>query len=61
MIAGVLGGIAQYFDQDPTIIRLAFILLALVTGVIPAVIAYVIAVIIIPLQPMRGGKDVVDQ
>lgn len=50
-IAGVCGGLGEYFDMDPTIIRLAFIFLALVTVVVPVVIGYIIAAVIIPRAP----------
>lgn len=48
MICGVCGGIAEYFNIDPTLIRLAFVLLGL-TGT--AILAYFIAAIIIPDYP----------
>ncbi|MDO9446036.1 MAG: PspC domain-containing protein, partial [Dehalococcoidia bacterium] len=32
MIAGVAGGIAEYFDLDPVLVRVAFVVLALVTS-----------------------------
>lgn len=50
-IAGVCGGIADYFDVDPTLVRLGWIVLTVATGVVPGVIAYVIAAIIMPQQP----------
>lgn len=45
MIAGVCGGIAEYFDVDPTIVRLLFVI-AIFSGV--SIIAYIIAAIIMP-------------
>lgn len=45
MIAGVCGGIAEYFDIDPTLVRLLFVI-AIFSGV--SLLAYIIAVIIIP-------------
>ena len=51
-IGGVCGGIAEYLDMDPTIVRLLVIALALVTGCFPAIISYVAACIIIPLKSM---------
>ena len=45
-IAGVCGGIAEYFDMDPTLIRLAWILFCALGG--SGVLAYIIAAIIIP-------------
>ncbi|WLV23961.1 PspC domain-containing protein [Aciduricibacillus chroicocephali] len=50
MVAGVLGGISEYFNVDPTLVRLIFVLLALVTVVIPLVIFYLIAALIIPTE-----------
>jgi phage shock protein C len=46
MIAGVCAGIADYFNVDPTIVRLAFLLMALAGG--PGVILYIIVVLVIP-------------
>lgn len=50
-IAGVAGGIADYFEVDSTMVRLAWIVLAIVTAFVPALVGYVIAAIIIPDQP----------
>lgn len=49
MIAGVCGGIGDYFNVDPTLVRLAFLLLVLANGV--GIILYIIGAIIIPLNP----------
>lgn len=45
---GVCGGIAEYFDIDPTIIRLAWILFTACAG--SGIIAYIIAAIIMPTK-----------
>jgi phage shock protein C len=50
LVAGVLAGFADYFDQDPTLFRLAAILFLLVTGVVPAVLFYLVAWVIIPAK-----------
>jgi phage shock protein C len=47
-IAGVCGGIGEYFSVDPTLVRLGVVLLGLVTAVIPMLIAYLLAWFIIP-------------
>jgi phage shock protein C len=47
-IAGVCGGLGEYFDLDPTIVRLTVVVLGLVTAVIPMVIGYLIAWMVIP-------------
>lgn len=48
MVCGVCGGVADYFNIDPTLIRLGVVLLAC-TGT--AILAYFIAAIIMPDQP----------
>ncbi len=45
-IAGVCGGIAEYFNVDPTLVRLLWILLTLMGGF--GILAYIIAWAIIP-------------
>ena len=52
IIAGVCGGMGEYFNMDPTIIRLVWILFALL-GMGLGIIAYIIAVIILPLEPRK--------
>jgi len=47
-IAGVCGGIANYFDIDPVIIRLAWLMAVFCFG--GGVLAYIIAVIVIPSE-----------
>ncbi len=50
-LAGVCGGIAEYMEVDSTIVRLLTVFLAVISGVIPLLIAYIIAWIIIPAAP----------
>ena len=46
MVCGVCGGIGEYFNIDPTLVRLAFVLIAMGAG--SGILAYIIAAIIIP-------------
>ncbi len=48
-IAGVCGGIAEYFNVDATLIRLAWVLFSLLGG--SGLLAYIIAALIMPEQP----------
>ena len=50
MIAGVCGGIAEYSNLDPTLVRVLFILLAFITGG-ATLLAYPILWIVVPEQP----------
>lgn len=49
-VAGVAAGIAEYFDFDPTLVRLAFVAIALV-GFVGAIAAYIILWIVMPEAP----------
>ncbi len=51
MLGGVCGGIAEYFDIDPVIVRLIAVALFFVGG--SAVVAYIIALIVIPYEPLE--------
>lgn len=50
-IAGVCGGIAEYFDTDPTLVRLIAVLILIFTGFVPMFLVYLLAWIIIPEEP----------
>lgn len=50
-LAGVIGGVAEYFDMDATVLRLAAVVVAVLTGIVPMVLAYIIAAIIVPARP----------
>jgi phage shock protein C len=47
-IAGICGGLAEYFHIDATIIRLAAVFLCFITGIAPLILVYLISWIIIP-------------
>ncbi len=47
-IAGILGGLGELFDIDPTLLRLLFVFIGLATGIVPLIVAYLIGWIIIP-------------
>ena len=48
VMAGVYGGIAEYFDIDPTLIRVAYVILSLFSAAFPGVLLYIILMILIP-------------
>jgi len=50
-IAGVCGGVGEFFSVDPTLIRLVIVFLGLATGMFPGILTYVVAWIIIPEKP----------
>jgi phage shock protein PspC (stress-responsive transcriptional regulator) len=57
MISGVCGGLAEYLDMDPTVVRLVAVLVTFATGVAPVLITYAVAACIVPedTDPQRGG------
>lgn len=48
-LAGVCGGLGEYFEIDPTLVRLAWVLLIFLGG--SGILAYIIASLIIPEKP----------
>jgi phage shock protein C len=52
IVAGVCGGIAEYLDVDPVLIRLIAVLFFFTGGA--TLIAYIVGMIIIPNQPLEG-------
>ena len=49
ILAGVCGGIAEYLNMDPTIIRVIWVVLSLAYGV--GILAYIVCWLLIPRQP----------
>ena len=48
ILAGVCGGIAEYFDIDPTLIRVCYAALSIFTTGFPGVLLYIIMMLIMP-------------
>jgi len=57
VFAGVAGGVAEYFEVDSVLMRLIFVLLAILTGFFPMVIVYLIMMVVIPKNPTQGGAQ----
>jgi len=51
-IAGVCGGLAEYAGLDPTIVRLLWALVTFCTGIIPGLVVYLVAWVIMPVAPI---------
>jgi len=50
MIGGVCAGLAEYFDVDVSLVRLIFVAITLITALVPMLIFYVIAWVVIPAK-----------
>ncbi len=48
-ISGVCGGIAEYFDIDPTLVRLAWVVFTMLGG--SGIVAYIVAALVMPENP----------
>jgi len=65
MIWGVCGGLAEYFNMDPTIVRIIFVLLIFANGL--GILAYIIMAIVVPLagskvtEPKEAIKENVEE
>lgn len=53
IIAGVFGGLGEYFNVDSTILRLIWVLITVFTGFVPGLVAYIFAAIVIPPKPRK--------
>ena len=48
MIAGVCGGLAEYFELDPTVVRIAYILVSVLSAAFPGILAYIVLMLVMP-------------
>jgi phage shock protein C len=48
IIAGVCGGLAEYFDLDPTVVRVAYVLISIISVAFPGILAYIILMFVMP-------------
>ncbi|MDH3626834.1 MAG: PspC domain-containing protein [Acidobacteriota bacterium] len=52
-ILGICAGLGEYFDRDPVLFRLAWAVVTLTTAVVPGLLAYGVAWLIMPAEPIR--------
>lgn len=50
MIAGVCAGLAEYFNLDPTLVRVGYVLLSAVSAAFPGIMVYIILMLIMPVE-----------
>ena len=48
VIAGVVGGLSEYFNIDPVLLRLVWFFWVVFTGVVPGVVVYLVAIGVVP-------------
>jgi phage shock protein C len=54
MIAGVCGGLAEYLDIDPTLMRVLYVIVSLISAAFPGILAYIILMFVMPRADERA-------
>ncbi len=59
-VAGVCGGLGKYFEIDSNIIRAGFVLITIISGFFPGIIAYLVLTVVIPVKEevKKNGKKI---
>ena len=56
ILAGVCGGIAEYFEVDPTLMRICYAALSVFSAAFPGLILYIIMMLVMP-EKNQGKND----
>jgi phage shock protein C len=56
-IAGVVGGLAQYFGVDPTLLRVVYVVVSLLSAAFPGLLVYLLLWLLVPEADDRAGPD----
>ncbi|MBX4181497.1 PspC domain-containing protein [Candidatus Parcubacteria bacterium] len=51
VFAGICGGLGEYFNIDPTVLRLFWLLMVIFSGLVPGLVAYILAILVVPKAP----------
>lgn len=60
IFAGICGGLGDYLEIDPVVLRLLWLLVVVFTGFVPGVLTYIIAILIIPRE-LSSGSVIVEE
>ena len=55
VFSGLCGGMAEHFDLDSSLVRLAWVVLDVLTGIFPLLVVYVIMAMVVPEEPPEGA------
>jgi phage shock protein C len=48
LVAGICGGIGEYLEIDPNVIRVIWVIITAITGFVPGIVVYILLWIILP-------------
>jgi phage shock protein C len=48
IVAGVCGGMAEYFGMDPSVVRILYVLVSVLSAAFPGILVYIIMMFVIP-------------
>jgi len=48
VIAGVVGGLAEYFDMDPTLLRAVYVVVSMISIAFPGILVYIVLWMVVP-------------
>lgn len=57
ILAGILGGVGEYFETDPVLVRLIYLIILIATGVLPGILVYILAIFVVPERPIVVRAD----
>lgn len=57
VFTGLLGGLGAFFDIDPVLLRLGFVILVILSGFWPGVVVYIIAAVMVPVEGEEKKKE----
>lgn len=57
IFAGVIGGLGEYLNVDPVLLRVFWIALLIFSAIIPGLLVYLLVLFIMPPHPEEGSKE----
>lgn len=55
VFSGLCGGMADHFDLDPSLVRLGWVVLDVLTGIFPLLVVYIVMAMVVPEEPPVGA------
>ncbi len=55
-LLGVLGGLADFFSLDPSLVRISYVVITFFTLCIPGIVLYLTMAFVVPVEP-KGGSE----